>query len=93
VDAYTPAAADARRPPRRTLLSELVRNIQRLKLDVKQIAALHGPRLTTMAESSHAIGVAGRANELVADIAPDTGVRPSPKRTGVAFGKTLTEGS
>jgi len=39
----------------------LYENIQRLKLDVKQIAALHGPRLTTMADLRTAIGVAGRA--------------------------------
>jgi hypothetical protein len=31
-------------------------NIQRLKLDVRQIAALHGPRLTTMTDLRTAIG-------------------------------------
>jgi glyoxylase-like metal-dependent hydrolase (beta-lactamase superfamily II) len=62
VDAYTPAAADAPPPAMPNPFSvNLYENIQRLKLDVKQIAALHGPRLTTMADLRSAIGVAGRA--------------------------------
>jgi len=62
VDAYTPAAADAPPPATPNPFSvNLYENIQRLKLDVKQIAALHGPRLTTMADLRTAIGVAGRA--------------------------------
>jgi hypothetical protein len=39
----------------------LYENIQRLKLDVKQIAALHGPRVATMADLRTAIG-AGKAS-------------------------------
>jgi hypothetical protein len=31
-------------------------NIERLKLDVRQIAALHGPRLVTLADLKTAIG-------------------------------------
>jgi glyoxylase-like metal-dependent hydrolase (beta-lactamase superfamily II) len=56
-DAFTPAAADA--PPPTTpnpFTVNLYENIQRLKLDVRQIAALHGPRLTTMADLRAAIG-------------------------------------
>lgn len=56
-DAFTPAAADA--PPPATpnpFTVNLYDNIQRLKLDVRQIAALHGPRLTTMADLRAAIG-------------------------------------
>jgi hypothetical protein len=34
----------------------LYENIQRLKLDVAQIAALHGPRLATMEDLARAIG-------------------------------------
>ena len=33
----------------------LYENIQRLKLDVRQIAALHGPRVATMADLRGAI--------------------------------------
>jgi glyoxylase-like metal-dependent hydrolase (beta-lactamase superfamily II) len=56
-DAYTPAAADAPPPPAPNPFSvNLYDNIQRLKLDVRQIAALHGPRLTTMADLRAAIG-------------------------------------
>jgi len=55
-DAYTPAAANAPPPatpnPYSVNLSE---NIQRLKLNVKQIAAGHGPRLTTMGDLRAAI--------------------------------------
>jgi len=50
-DAFTPLAANA--PPPATVNPYSVNlndNIQRLKLDVKQIAALHGPRVTTMAD-------------------------------------------
>jgi glyoxylase-like metal-dependent hydrolase (beta-lactamase superfamily II) len=50
-DAFTPLALNAPPPaavnPYAVNLDE---NITRLKLDVKQIAALHGPRLTTMAD-------------------------------------------
>jgi len=61
-DAYTPAAADAPPPATPNPYSvNLYENIQRLKLDVKQIAALHGPRITTMADLRTAIG-AGKAS-------------------------------
>ena len=60
-DAYTPAAADAPPPATPNPYSvNLYENIQRLKLDVKQIAALHGPRVATMANLRTAIG-AGKA--------------------------------
>src|SRR5436190_2067210 len=51
VDAYTPAAAGT--PPPATpnpFAVNLYDNIQRLRLDVGQIAALHGPRVATMAD-------------------------------------------
>lgn len=56
-DAYTPTAADA--PPPKTpnpYTVNLYENIQRLKLDVDRIAALHGPRLVTLADLRAAIG-------------------------------------
>ena len=57
-DAYTPAAANAPPPAAPNPFSvNLNDNIQRLKLDVRQIAALHGPRLTTMADLRGAIGL------------------------------------
>ncbi len=60
-DAYTPAAATAPPPATPNPYSvNLNENILRLKLDVRQIAALHGPRLTTMADLRSAIGL--RAN-------------------------------
>ena len=56
-DAYTPAAANAPPPASPNPFSvNLNDNIQRLKLDVRQIAALHGPRLTTMTDLRAAIG-------------------------------------
>jgi glyoxylase-like metal-dependent hydrolase (beta-lactamase superfamily II) len=56
-DAYTPAAADAPPPAMPNPFSvNLYENIQRLKLDVRQIAALHGPRLVTLADLRTAIG-------------------------------------
>ena len=55
-DAYTPAAADAPPPAMANPFSvNLNENIQRLKLNVRQIAAGHGPRLTTMADLRAAI--------------------------------------
>ena len=57
-DAFTPGPADAPPPsvpnPYTVNLNE---NIERLKLDVRQIAALHGPRVVTLADLRHAIGV------------------------------------
>jgi hypothetical protein len=56
-DAYTPAAANTPAPSMPNPFSvNLYENIQRLKLDVRQIAALHGPRVTTMADLRAAIG-------------------------------------
>jgi glyoxylase-like metal-dependent hydrolase (beta-lactamase superfamily II) len=56
-DAYTPAAANAPPPAMPNPYSvNLNDNIQRLKLDVRQITALHGPRVTTMADLRAAIG-------------------------------------
>jgi glyoxylase-like metal-dependent hydrolase (beta-lactamase superfamily II) len=63
VDAYAPTAADA--PPPATpnpFAVNLYENIQRLKLDVRQIAALHGPRLATLADLRAAIGRGERPN-------------------------------
>jgi glyoxylase-like metal-dependent hydrolase (beta-lactamase superfamily II) len=57
-DAYTPAVADAPPPPTPNPYSvNLYENIERLKLDVKQIAGLHGPRLATLDDLRTAIGV------------------------------------
>ena len=56
-DAYTPLAADA--PPPKTpnpYSVNLYENIGRLKLDVAQIAALHGPRVATLNDLRAAIG-------------------------------------
>jgi glyoxylase-like metal-dependent hydrolase (beta-lactamase superfamily II) len=57
-DAFTPPAANAPPPavanPYTVNLNE---NIERLKLDVRQIAALHGPRVATMADLRSAIGL------------------------------------
>jgi glyoxylase-like metal-dependent hydrolase (beta-lactamase superfamily II) len=56
-DAYTPLAANA--PPPATVNPFAVNlhdNIVRLKLDVKQIAALHGPRLVTLEDLRAFIG-------------------------------------
>jgi glyoxylase-like metal-dependent hydrolase (beta-lactamase superfamily II) len=50
-DAYTPPAANAPPPTAANPFAvNLNENIARLKLDVKQIAALHGPRVVTMAD-------------------------------------------
>jgi glyoxylase-like metal-dependent hydrolase (beta-lactamase superfamily II) len=57
-DAYTPAAANA--PPPTSVnpySANLYENIQKLHLDVNQIAALHGPRLVTLANLRSVIGV------------------------------------
>lgn len=57
-DAFTPGAADAPPPAvPNPYVVNLNENIARLKLDVRQIAALHGPRITTMADLRNAIGV------------------------------------
>ena len=50
-DAYTPAAANAPPPAAPNPFSvNLNENITNLKLNVRQIAALHGPRVATMAD-------------------------------------------
>lgn len=57
-DAYTPAAAGAPPPAMPNPFSvNLNDNIQRLTLDVRQITALHGPRVATMADLRNAIGL------------------------------------
>lgn len=56
-DAYTPAAANAPAPASiNPYAVNLYDNIQKLKLDVGQIAALHGPRVVTLADLRGAIG-------------------------------------
>jgi len=63
VDAYTPTAADTPAPATPNPFAiNLYENIQRLKLDVKQIAALHGPRLATLADLRAAVGQDQPAN-------------------------------
>jgi glyoxylase-like metal-dependent hydrolase (beta-lactamase superfamily II) len=59
VDAWAPLAANAPPPPAPSPFAiNLYENIQRLKLDVRQIAALHGPRVATIADLQAAIGQA-----------------------------------
>ncbi|MCH2220714.1 MAG: MBL fold metallo-hydrolase, partial [Dechloromonas sp.] len=61
-DAYTPTAASAPLPASPNPYSvNLYENIQRLKLDVDKIAALHGPRLVTLNDLRAAIGLANYA--------------------------------
>lgn len=56
-DAYTPLAAGAPPPAQPNPYSvSLYCNIERLKLDVRQIAALHGPRVATLADLRADIG-------------------------------------
>ncbi|WP_036260672.1 MBL fold metallo-hydrolase [Methylocapsa aurea] len=58
-DAYTPPAPNATPPAAPNPYSvNLYENIQKLKLDVSQIAALHGPRVVTLADLRAAIGQA-----------------------------------
>lgn len=63
-DAFTPGPADAPPPAVPNPFSvNLHENIERLKLDVRRIAALHGPRVATMADLRTAIGMRpGRTN-------------------------------
>jgi glyoxylase-like metal-dependent hydrolase (beta-lactamase superfamily II) len=59
-DAYTPAAADAPAPTSINPYSvNLYDNIQKLKLDVDKIAALHGPRVATITDLRAAINPVG----------------------------------
>jgi glyoxylase-like metal-dependent hydrolase (beta-lactamase superfamily II) len=56
-DAYTPIAKDAPLPKTPNPYSvNLYENIQKLKLDVAQIAGLHGPRVVALADLRAAIG-------------------------------------
>lgn len=56
-DAYTPAPANTPPPATPNPFSvELFNHIQRLRLDVAQIAALHGPRLVSFTDFRMAIG-------------------------------------
>ena len=63
-DAFTPPpqAGTPLIPPAVLYAKALYDNIQRLKLDVKTIAGLHGNRLGDMAELAKAAGVSGAAN-------------------------------
>jgi glyoxylase-like metal-dependent hydrolase (beta-lactamase superfamily II) len=59
VDAWAPPAATAPPPsgaPPSPFAVNLYDNVRRLKLDVRQIAALHGPRVAAMAELQAAVG-------------------------------------
>jgi glyoxylase-like metal-dependent hydrolase (beta-lactamase superfamily II) len=59
VDAWAPPAANAPQPAVPSPFAvNLLENIQRLKLDVRQIAALHGPRIATLADLAAAVGQA-----------------------------------
>lgn len=56
-DAYTPVAPNAPAPASPNPYSvNLLQNILKLKLDVAQIAALHGPRIVTLADLRTAVG-------------------------------------
>ena len=61
VDAWAPTAANTPPPsPPSPFAVNLYENIQRLKLDVRQIAALHGPRVATLDELKAAVGQSPR---------------------------------
>jgi glyoxylase-like metal-dependent hydrolase (beta-lactamase superfamily II) len=63
VDAYAPPAGNAPPPAvPNPFAVNLYDNIQRLKLDVRQIAALHGPRVATMEDLRAFIGQRGATN-------------------------------
>jgi glyoxylase-like metal-dependent hydrolase (beta-lactamase superfamily II) len=56
-DTHTPTAANVPPPAKPNPYSvNLYQNIQKLKLDVGRIAALHGPRVVTLADLRNAIG-------------------------------------
>jgi glyoxylase-like metal-dependent hydrolase (beta-lactamase superfamily II) len=64
VDAWAPTAANVPAPtPPSPFAVNLHDNIQRLKLDVRQIAALHGPRIATLADLQAAIGQTASATK------------------------------
>jgi glyoxylase-like metal-dependent hydrolase (beta-lactamase superfamily II) len=57
VDAWAPLAPNAPPPSAPSPFAiNLYENIQRLKLDVRQIAALHGPGVATLADLRNAVG-------------------------------------
>src|SRR5262245_11782151 len=57
VDAWAPLAPNAPPPAAPSPFAiNLYENIQRLKLDVRQIAALHGPGVATLADLRNAVG-------------------------------------
>jgi hypothetical protein len=57
VDAWAPLAPNQAPPPAPSPFAvNLLDNIQKLKLDVRQIAALHGPGLATLADLRAAVG-------------------------------------
>jgi glyoxylase-like metal-dependent hydrolase (beta-lactamase superfamily II) len=61
-DAYTPLAANAPAPTARNpYTTNLYQNVLKLKLDVAQIAALHGPRVVALADLRAAAEVANTA--------------------------------
>ena len=63
VDAWAPLAPNAPAPTAvNPFAVNLHENIRRLKLDVKHVAALHGPRLATLADLSTAIGQTAGTN-------------------------------
>lgn len=62
-DAYTPLATNAPAPSSVNPYSvNLYETIQKLKLNVGQIAALHGPRVATLADLRNAIGLNRASN-------------------------------
>jgi glyoxylase-like metal-dependent hydrolase (beta-lactamase superfamily II) len=57
VDAWAPLAPNAPPPPSPSPFAiNLYENIQKLKLDVRQVAALHGPGVATLADLRTAVG-------------------------------------
>ncbi len=63
VDAWAPLAPNAPPPPAPSPFAvNLYENIERLKLNVRQIAALHGPRVATLADLQTAVGRGKPAN-------------------------------
>jgi len=57
-DAFTPTVAGAPlQAPGNPYTSNLYDNLKRLNLDVDQIAALHGPRITKLADLQAALGL------------------------------------
>jgi glyoxylase-like metal-dependent hydrolase (beta-lactamase superfamily II) len=64
VDAWAPLAPNAPPPAAPSPFAiNLYENIQKLKLDVRQIAALHGPRVATLADLKAAIGAGATSTQ------------------------------